>query len=145
MRDMKVLIDTNVILDWIMSREPNATNAKRIMEQCLFGDIEAYITSHSVADLFYILRKDFTVDKRKALLCLLCESMEVIPEDKEIILEALRRRDWKDLEDGLQMQCAKKAGLDYIITQNLKDFQRSDVEAVNEEKFCEMIGWENDK
>lgn len=43
------------------------------------------------------------------------------------------------------MQCAKKAGLDYIITQNLKDFQRSDVEAVNEEKFCEMIGWENDK
>lgn len=140
MKNMKVLIDTNVILDWIMVREPNATNAKKIMEQCLFGGLEAYITSHSVSDIFYILRKDFSVDKRKELLCLLCESMQVIPEDRETILEVLKHKEWKDLEDGLQMQCAKKEGLHYIVTQNLKDFQMSEVEAVSEESFCEMMG-----
>lgn len=136
---MKALIDTNVILDWIMAREPNATNAKKIMEQCLFGKIEAYITSHSVSDIFYILRKDFSVDKRKALLCLLCENFHVIPENKETILRVLHCQEWKDLEDGLQMQCAKEEGVNYIVTQNLKDFWTSEIEVVDEEKFCRII------
>lgn len=64
---MRILIDTNVILDWIMVREPNAANAKLIMGQCLFGNIEGYVTSHSLTDLFYILRKDFQTSKISAV------------------------------------------------------------------------------
>ena len=103
---MKVLIDTNVILDWIMVREPNASNAKYIMEQCLFGELDGYVTAHSFSDIFYILRKDYSVEKRKRLLSLLCEGMRVISEDKGTILAVLHREEWNDLEDGLQMQCA---------------------------------------
>ena len=136
---MKVLIDTNVILDWIMVREPNAGNAKEILKECLFGSIEGYVSSHSLTDIFYILRKDYSVEKRKKLLQLLCEGLCVIPEDKEIIIETLGHEEWKDFEDGLQMQCAKSEGLEYIVTQNLKDFQTSEVEAVDEEKFCEIL------
>lgn len=139
MKNTKVLIDTNVILDWIMVREPNATNAKQIMEQCLFGQIQGYITSHSITDIFYILRKDYSVEKRKQLLQLLCEDMSVIPETCQTILRALNRKEWQDLEDALQMQCAKEAGVEYIVTQNLKDFQTSELRAVCEEEFCEMI------
>lgn len=136
---MKILIDTNVILDWIMVRKPNAANAKLILEQCLFGNMEGYVTSHSLTDIFYILRKDFSVEKRKKLLKLLCESMNVLAENKETILETLCHEEWNDLEDGLQMECAKKAELDYIVTQNLKDFQTSEISAVSEEAFCEII------
>ena len=139
MRNMKALIDTNVILDWMMLREPNAANAKRIMEQCLFGKVEGYITAHSVSDIFYILRKDFSVEKRKNLLRLLCGGMSVVPESRETIMEVLCRKEWNDLEDGLQMQCSKEAEVDYIVTQNLKDFQESEIEAVSEETFCKMI------
>ena len=136
---MKVLIDTNVILDWIMVREPNAANAKQIMGQCLFGKVEGYVSAHSVSDIFYILRKDFSVEKRKDLLRLLCGGMCVVPEDKDMILEVLGRDEWKDLEDGLQMQCAKEAGVDYVVTQNLKDFRKSKIEAVSEVHFCEIL------
>lgn len=139
MKDIKVLIDTNVILDWIMVREPNATNARHIMEQCLFGRVQGYITSHSLTDIFYILRKDYSVEKRKQLLQLLCESMNVIPETRQIILQALNHREWQDIEDALQMQCAKEAGVEYIITQNIKDFCTSEVKAICEEEFCEML------
>lgn len=136
---MKILIDTNVILDWIMSREPNTKNTKLILEKCLFEDIQGYITSHTLTDLFYILRKDFSVEKRKQLLELLCQGLEIIPENCEIILCTLRNKNWNDLEDGLQMQCAKEANVNYIITQNLKDFSTSEIQAINEESFCNLI------
>lgn len=84
---MKVLIDTNVILDWIMRREPNAANARKIIGQCLFGVVEGYVTAHSVSDIFYILRKDFPVEKRKNLLQLLCEGMQVVPESRILSLK----------------------------------------------------------
>lgn len=136
---MRILIDTNVVLDWIMVRKPNAQNAKFIMEQCLFGNLQGYVTSHSLTDIFYILRKDFSVEKRKQLLRLLCESMSVIPESKRTIMEVLQHEEWRDIEDGLQMQCAKEMELHYIVTQNLKDFRTSEVEAISEEQFCEII------
>lgn len=139
MKDMKVLIDTNVILDWMMKREPNASNAKLIMEQCLFGEIDGYVTSHSFADIFYILRKDYSVEKRKKLLSLLCEGMKVVSEDKDTIRAVLHKEEWRDFEDGLQMQCAQNVKADYIVTQNLKDFQDSEIEALNEEQFCKLI------
>ena len=136
---MNVLIDTNVILDWIMAREPNAKNAKRIMEQCLFGNIQGYLTSHTITDIFYILRKDFSVEKRKQLLKLLCEELQIIRENCETILRTLQHKEWNDIEDGLQMQCAEEMNLDYIITQNLKDFATSKVNAINEASFCKML------
>lgn len=139
MKNIKVLVDTNVILDWIMVRESNATNARVIMEQCLFGNVQGYVTSHALIDIFYILRKDFSVEKRKQLLQLLCEGMSVVPETQQVILRALNREEWRDIEDALQMQCAKEAGVEYIVTQNLKDFQTSDVKAICEEKCCEII------
>lgn len=142
MKNIKALIDTNVVLDWIMVREPNATYAKVIMEQCLFGQVHGYITSHSLTDIFYILRKDYSVEKRKQLLRLLCEGMDVIPETRKTILQALNRKEWQDIEDALQMQCAKEAGVEYIVTQNLKDFQTSEVKAICEEEFCKLISSE---
>ena len=142
MRNIRVLVDTNVILDWIMVREPNSTNAKVIMEQCLFGQVQGYITSHSLTDIFYILRKDYSVEKRKQLLRLLCEGMNVVPETRQTILQALNRGEWQDIEDALQMQCAKEAGVEYIVTQNLKDFQTSEVKAICEEEFCKLMSSE---
>ncbi len=136
---MRVLIDTNVILDWIMVREPNATNAGKIMEKCLFGGVEGYVTAHSLTDIFYILRKDFSVEKRKQLLLLLCEGMNVIAENRQTILHALNRREWQDIEDALQMQCAKEAEVEYIVTQNLRDFCTSEIKAICEEEFCKML------
>ena len=94
---------------------------------------------YPISDIFYILRKDFSVEKRKDLLRLLCGGLHVVPEDKDMILEVLGRDEWRDLEDGLQMQCAKEAGADYVVTQNLKDFQKSEIEAVSEEHFCELL------
>jgi len=138
MKNMQVLIDTNVVLDWLMRREPFQADAKYIMEKSMFGDVEGYLTAHMLADLFYILRKDFDVRKRKELLMLLCNTMDIISEGKESIKAALSNEAWNDLEDGLQMQCAADKNLDYIVTRNIKDFKDSEVMPILPEQFIAL-------
>ena len=135
---MQILIDTNVILDWLMHREPFSENAKYIMEEAMFGNVEGYLTVHTFSDLFYILRKDIDVSKRKQLLLLLCEYFHIIVENKETIRMALLNERWNDLEDGLQMQCAIEKNLDYIVTRNKKDFSSSKVKAILPEEWIEL-------
>ncbi len=138
MKNMQILIDTNVILDWLMHREPFSENAKYIMEEAMFGNVEGYLTAHTFSDLFYILRKDIDVSKRKQLLLLLCEYFHIIVENKETIRMALLNERWNDLEDGLQMQCAIEKNLDYIVTHNKKDFSSSKVKAILPEEWIEL-------
>lgn len=138
MKNMRVLIDTNIVLDWLLKRKPFQENAEYIMEKSMFADVDAYLTAHSLSDLFYILRKDFDVQKRKKLLLLLCDRLGIIAEDKDIIKFVLQNEAWNDLEDGLQMRCADVENLDYIVTRNIKDFSDSKVMAILPEQFIAL-------
>lgn len=99
------------------------------------GNVDGYLTAHMMSDLFYILRKKLVAKKRKDLLIFLCDTMEIISEDKQTIRKALHNEQWMDLEDGLQMQCADKEKMDYIVTRNIKDFKISKVPAIEPEQF----------
>lgn len=138
MKNLKILIDTNIILDWLLHREPFHSNAEYIVEKCMSGGVDGYLTAHMMSDLFYILRKKLIAEKRKELLIFLCDTMEIISEDKETIRRALRNEQWMDLEDGLQMQCADKEEMDYIVTRNIRDFKMSKVLAIEPQQFIEI-------
>lgn len=115
---MKILIDTNIILDLIQSREPFSENASKIINSCVKKENEGYISAHSLSDIFFILRKDKTVKERKALILNLCSFFTVIPEDKNFYTAVCQNNNWDDLEDGLQMKCADFEKLDYIVTRD---------------------------
>ena len=136
---MRVLIDTNVALDWLAHREPFHEKAERVMQACMDGDWEGYMASHTLTDLFYLLRKDFPADERKQLLLLLCRYFHILAEPGETMMAALGNSAWPDLEDGLLMQCAAEHHLDYIVTRNEKDFHASPIPAISPEKLKAMI------
>ncbi len=62
---MRVLIDTNIALDWLAHREPFHEKAEVIMQKRMDGEIDGSIASHSLTDLFYLLRKGFPANERK--------------------------------------------------------------------------------
>lgn len=133
---MKILIDTNIILDLIQSREPFSENASKIINSCVKKENEGYISAHSLSDIFFILRKDKTVEERKALILNLCSFFIVIPEDKNFYTAVCQNNDWNDLEDGLQMKCADFENLDYIVTRDAgKGFNNSPVKVISAEDF----------
>ena len=133
---MKILIDTNIILDLIQSREPFSENASKIINSCIKKENEGYISAHSLSDIFFILRKDKTVEERKALILNLCSFFIVIPEDKNFYTAVCQNNNWNDLEEGFQMKCTDFEKLDYIVTRDAgKGFNNSPVKVISAEDF----------
>ena len=65
---MRILIDTNVLVDYISERELYFNDADRIITLCADEKIDGSIAAHSVMDAFYITRKEYTVDQRRKIL-----------------------------------------------------------------------------
>jgi len=119
----KLFLDTNVVIDFFMEREPFTEDAVRLFELKESGKVDLCLSALTVANLAYhvnkrgknpfILLKDFL------------DWIEVIDLDKNIFCKTIDS-DFDDFEDGLQYFSAVKSfGVDVIITRNIKDFKPS--------------------
>ena len=136
---MRALLDTNILIDYISLRPPFTDDAQAVLKLCMEGQIEGCIAVHSVTNAFYILRKEFTADERKSTLADLCRLLTVVGIDKDKIVSALENGDFSDVEDCLQVECAKDFKADYIVTRNITDFQNSTIPAILPDEFLRMV------
>ena len=123
----KVLIDTDVIMDFFFDRKPFSEYSTDILNLCAEKQIEGFTTSVIVSNVYYLLRKTaghkFVVEKISRLL----QIIEVINTGKAVVLMALNS-EFKDFEDALQNYSALEEGsIQVIITRNIKDFKKSDL------------------
>lgn len=126
----RILIDTNILLDYLLEREPFFEDAKKIVVSCAEGKIKGCIAAHSIPNMFFILRKDYNATERREVLSNLCSIFDVEGIDKAKLLSGLANEGFSDFEDCLQMECAKSYGADYIVTRNVDDYSESDVKAI---------------
>ena len=136
---MRVLIDTNIILDALTGRQPYFEHADKIIKMCADKKLDGFLAAHSISNIFYILRKDLSVDDRRAVLINLCDILMVEGVDSAKVMSALRNSRFEDLEDCLQDECAIAVKADYIVTRNTKDFQNATVAAILPEELLKMI------
>ena len=136
---MRTLIDTNVLMDFIVKREPFSDEAERVIALCLENNIESCIAAHSIPNLHYILRKHLPAEQRRDILLKLCQMFTVVGIDAEKLESALRNNDFTDFEDCLQSECAKAFKSDFIITRNKSDFTGSAIPVVNPGEFIEKF------
>lgn len=136
---LRILVDTNVFLDYLLCREPYDKAARAIIIACKQKQVSGCIAAHSISNMFFILRKEFSIEERRSLLLNLCELFAVEGIDKAKILEALADERFPDFEDCLQKECAKAFRADYIVTRNCDDFRGSRIPSIEPEEFCKMI------
>ncbi|MDR2607630.1 MAG: PIN domain-containing protein [Treponema sp.] len=137
---MVLLVDTNVILDCLTLREPFEIESGLILQYCGEGKITGCIAAHSITNSFYILRKMFTAAERKRLLFELCRFMEIANVEKSHVLNALKNENFDDFEDCVQMECAKAAGAEYIVTRDPGDYVNSDIPAISPRELLSFLG-----
>lgn len=134
----KILIDTNVLLDYLLEREPFFEDAKKVILSCTEGNTRGCIAAHSISNMFFILRKDYTTKERREILSNICAIFDIEGIDKARLLSGLANEDFSDFEDCLQMECAKSYGAEYIVTRNVSDYSASDIKAVLPSEYLEL-------
>jgi predicted nucleic acid-binding protein len=119
----KVLLDTNIVLDFALKREPFYENSQVIFCEIVKGNLEGYITASMATDIFYLLQKTngkkFAKDTFADLLVII-DVLTVYREDVYIA----HHLGWDDFEDALQAQVAIHSNMDAIVTRNIKDYKK---------------------
>ena len=139
MKDMIVLIDTNIILDILIKRMPFYESSNRVLSYCASGKLKGYIALHSISNIFYILRKYFSTDERRRLILGILDFLQITNATHEGVKRALNRNDFFDFEDCLQDECARRIFADYIIIRNISDFSKSHIPAITPADFLKDI------
>lgn len=134
----RVLVDTNVLLDYLLTREPFYKDAEKIVLACVDGKVKGCIAAHSVSNMFFILRKDYNAEERREALLNLCRIFDIEGIDKAKLLSGLQNGDFSDFEDCLQMECAKAYGAEYIVTRNIDDYKTSEIKAILPKDYLEL-------
>lgn len=134
----KILIDTNVLLDYFLEREPFFNDAKEVILSCIDGKVKGCIAAHSITNMFFILRKDYNAKERREILKNLCKIFDVEEIDKKKLLSGLANENFSDFEDCLQMECAKSYQADYIITRNVSDYATSEVRVIMPKDYLKI-------
>ena len=126
---MKLLLDTNILLDCMMDRQPFAADARKLLILGALGEVDLWMSPSQFTDAFYLLTEGgkprlaesvklrLLKVKRLARICTLGEY------DIENALES----SWPDFEDACLYQCAKKLHAEAIITRNKAAFDRSTI------------------
>jgi len=126
---MKLLLDTDVLLDIALERIPFFGDSNAVLVWCDDHPRSGFIAWHSLSNVYYILRKKQGETATRDFLALALETLEVIPTGTPAAKQALRA-DIRDFEDALQMAAAVAAGVDYVVTRDVRDYAGSIIPAL---------------
>ena len=135
---MKVLVDTNVILDVLCNRANFVYDSSKIFKLCEIKKIDGYISALSIPNIVYIMRKELDQIKTKKIL----EKLSLIFTIVDLKAEDIKKAsclDFTDHEDALQSVCAQRIKANYIVTRNIRDYSNSAVAAIKPSELLDRL------
>jgi len=116
---MKVVFDTNIIIDAVASREPFCQDAEALLLMASEKAIAGFITANCVADVFYVIRRILAEDAARDIIRSILFSLDIIEVNGSDCWKALDLS-MEDYEDALMVCCSEKIGADCIISRDDK-------------------------
>ncbi|MCF0057258.1 PIN domain-containing protein [Dyadobacter sp. CY356] len=134
----KVIIDTDIILDFFFERQPFSDNAVKIFSLLESGEVQGFVTPLIYSNVYYLLIKmashNYVTDKLK----LLFQITDVLTMGKNTVLQALNS-DFSDFEDALQnFSAADHNEINVLITRNVKDYKNSKMAVLTPDSFLKI-------
>lgn len=123
---MRVLVDTNVVLDWWLEREPFAREAQMVLSAIESGWLEGYLCATSVTTLHYLAAKSQGPSQARKTIESLLQFLEVASVNRAVLALALTSP-MKDYEDAVMAYAAREAGIDAIVTRDRHGFHHAPV------------------
>jgi len=136
---MKLLIDTNVVLDVLLRREPFFRTAAEVLNLTQRDEVREYVTASAITDIYYIANKQMKDrDAVRDLLKRLLMVVSVAAVSEREIQNALNLA-WGDFEDSVQYSVALLNEMDGIVTRNPSDYQEANMRIWLPEQALELF------
>jgi predicted nucleic acid-binding protein len=134
----QVMFDLNVILDVLQRREEFYEPSARVLSLAEIGRIQGWLSAHSITTLFYLIAKDQSPDKARAVLASLLLFIKVAPVDQHTIESALTLP-YRDFEDAVQAIAALQVQADYLLTRNVRDYHPALLEVIQPAQLLTIL------
>ncbi|CAC5339958.1 MULTISPECIES: type II toxin-antitoxin system VapC family toxin [Planktothrix] len=118
---MRVLIDTNVVLDFLQEREPFVDDAAKIFAKIDAGELEGFISAITITNIYYIIRKVSGKITAQDAIAQIMTDLHICAVDREILEQAITLN-FQDFEDAVQCACGIANEVDAIITRDPSGF-----------------------
>jgi predicted nucleic acid-binding protein len=135
---MRALLDTDVILDFLLERKPFSEAASDLLEHNANGIFDAYISGITPINVFYLGRKVVGAPKIRQGIADLLRLVRI----SSVTLESLEKAldlPFADYEDAVQYCCATAEGLEAIVTRNVTDYKNSTLPVFTPAEFLSHI------
>ena len=140
---MRVLLDTNIVVDVLQKRQPWFDSGKEIFMAAALQEITGYITAKQASDLYFFackqLRGEPDIDKKARKILTNLFAIFKIIDAKGIDCEKALLRENGDFEDAMLIESALREKIDCIVTRNLVHFQNAQVPVYDPESFVKML------
>ena len=120
----KVFLDTNILIDSSLFRGDEALAIEHIIDSAMDNILELHIAAHSLTNMYYILRANYSASERKLMILNYCATCNVESVSRENIERAIDNGYAEDLEDALQIQCAIDSKCEFFITRDSDIFSK---------------------
>ena len=135
---MKILLDTNIVLDVLMDRLPYSDTATVMFSKVEDGTIIGYLCCTTITTVFYLASKTVGVARARQEIKKLLSLFEVAPVNRHVLESALEL-DFNDFEDAVIHEAACHIGVDAIVTRNQKDFKKSRISVYSSEEMVKIL------
>ena len=139
MSAIKALLDTNVLIDFMVPDRPGSEAAAQIVAAAGSDDLSAIISAGALKDAYYIVRKHYDDDYVRTCLNEFMELAEVAPVDRACCELALHS-DEPDFEDGIVRVIAESNDANFIVTRDATAFANSGVKTIEPARLAELFG-----
>jgi predicted nucleic acid-binding protein len=128
----RILVDTNVILDVLLDREPHLAASAAIWIAVETGVVQGLLAAHAVTTIHYLISKQLGAAKARRIMGAVLRVFAVAPVDMAVLREALQSTA-PDFEDSVTASAAQLAGCDLIVTRDIRGFRGAGVRVLTPE------------
>ena len=131
---IRLLLDSDVILDALLQRDSFQDAATRLLNRISRGEVDAFIAAHSVLNVVYVAGRDLGRQEALRRMQKLLERARVAGISDRIVREAMHSP-ISDFEDAVAHAAAVRAGVELIVTRNIRDFRRGTLPVLTPDEF----------
>lgn len=130
----RIYIDCNILLDWLLDRQPFSYPAALIITLTESGEIHSSVSALTLANTYYILKKEVNQKVAEEFLKDALQLFQIVDLTAGCVRNAIENK-YKDFEDDLHYFAATGSSIDYIITRNTKHFRPENIRTASAEDF----------